>query len=609
MKRVFSLILILILMLGLAAPASAAKAKAAVMRLQLAEGSVTVMDAGGKVLTYQKDMRLYSGYTVSTDSAGSAYILLDDTKAVKLDRNTTVTIKKSGRKLQVKVKAGQLFFNVTAPLASNEALEVRTSSMIVGIRGSSGIVSTKQVIFLTGHGVVYCGGSSYALSGGKGFQPQRGVFTAGIHDYPSFALREVRDDSRLQSQIRGEGIYVVDQLIDEIPAAAERDEKERRDASRGAAEPPQSAAPVPAFGSGGSGSESETFTITWMNGKTVLGIDQVAKGKFPFWSGDTPWKEADAGYTYEFNGWEPVIVAAESDATYSASFIATPKTYTITWQDYDGTVIDKTTVPYGEMPSHNPAVREGDGTHTYTFSGWTPALSPVSGDAVYTASYTADAVVHTITWRDYDGTLIDTTTVPYGEIPSHAAPTRAADKENTYSFSGWTPSLAAVTKDTTYTAAYTASAREYTITWKRDDGSVIDTTSVAYGDTPSHAAVSKAGSDTYSYEFIGWDKPLTAVTGDTTYTAEFEKVYDFKAIIPTGSEHVVSFRSEGGRQITTAKAGEEFTFYLSGDIAYVKLNGHTLEKTVHEAKVVDADLKEYTFIVPEDPVIEITVNK
>jgi hypothetical protein len=92
------------------------------------------------------------------------------------------------------------------------------------------------------------------------------------------------------------------------------------------------------------------------------------------------------------------------------------------------------------------------------------------------------------------------------------------------------------------------------------------------------------------------------VTGNTTYTAEFEKVYDFKAIIPTSSYHTVSFRTEGGKEITTAKAGEIFTFYLSGDIDYVTLNGDILEQTEYVDKVVEASTYEYTFTVPEDPV-------
>ena len=82
MKRLLTLILALVLLIGLAMPASAAKARAATMRLEVVEGSVTVKDAGGVELVFSKDMRLYSGYSVSTGDNSSAYISLDDEKAI-----------------------------------------------------------------------------------------------------------------------------------------------------------------------------------------------------------------------------------------------------------------------------------------------------------------------------------------------------------------------------------------------------------------------------------------------------------------------------------------------------------------------------------------------
>ena len=145
-------------------------------------------------------------------------------------------------------------------------------------------------------------------------------------------------------------------------------------------------------------------------------------------------------------------------------------------------------------------------------------------------NYTQTVTTHTVTWKNYDGTVLETdTNVVSGTMPSYdsAEPTKPADAQYTYTFAGWTPTVSAVTGDVTYTATYTSSLREYTITWKMDDGTVIDTTTVAYGETPTHAAPAKSLSGTaqyrYYYEFTGWDRDLAAVDGDAEYTAQFEQ--------------------------------------------------------------------------------------
>ena len=63
---------------------------------------------------------------------------------------------------------------------------------------------------------------------------------------------------------------------------------------------------------------------------------------------------------------------------------------------------------------------------------------------------------YTITWLNDDGSIIDTTTVERGVVPTHAAPTKAATAGFTYTFAGWTPEIAAAIADATYTATYTA---------------------------------------------------------------------------------------------------------------------------------------------------------
>lgn len=68
---------------------------------------------------------------------------------------------------------------------------------------------------------------------------------------------------------------------------------------------------------------------------------------------------------------------------------------------------------------------------------------------------------YTIIWANYDGTVLETDTVPEGQTPTYdgATPTRAADDQYTYTFKGWDKTVVVATADATYTAQYTQTAR------------------------------------------------------------------------------------------------------------------------------------------------------
>ncbi len=282
--------------------------------------------------------------------------------------------------------------------------------------------------------------------------------------------------------------------------------------------------------------KKNSYTITWQNEDGSL-IDQaiVEYGQIPAHA--NPVKQNTAEYTYTFAGWTPAVVAVTGDATYKATFTATKNSYTITWQDENGSLIDQTTVEYGQIPAHADPVKLNTAEYTYTFAGWTPTVAAVTGNATYKATFTATKNSYTITWQDENGSLIDQTTVEYGQIPAHADPVKLNTAEYTYTFAGWTPVVLAVTGNATYKATFTATKNSYTITWQNEDGSLIDQTTVEYGVVPTHTDPVKQNTAEYTYTFAGWTPTVLAVTGNATYRATFSA---------TKNKYLITFRNDDG---------------------------------------------------------------
>ena len=80
-----------------------------------------------------------------------------------------------------------------------------------------------------------------------------------------------------------------------------------------------------------------TYTITFENADgTELQSGFAAEGATPAYNGETPAKDADDYYTYTFSGWTPSLVAVAADATYTAGFTQTARSYDISIQPPTG---------------------------------------------------------------------------------------------------------------------------------------------------------------------------------------------------------------------------------------------------------------------------------
>ena len=156
-----------------------------------------------------------------------------------------------------------------------------------------------------------------------------------------------------------------------------------------------------------------------------------------------------------------------------------------------------------------------------TFVGWTINDVPVvnlpkgsTGDVTISANWSINTF--TITWLNCDGSILEKDfNVPYGSTPSYdgATPTFDGGSEYTYTFTGWSPSVATVKNNAIYTATYSKTANQYSVSLINDFadyGIVEGAGQYSYGTTVTISAIAFDG-----YAFDGWYENDNCISKDS----------------------------------------------------------------------------------------------
>ena len=122
---------------------------ATTMRLLDYEGTVEIERPEGTSPADMKNIRMESGEAIITGDGSRASIGLDDSKVITLDENSRAEFTKGSGKLELTLTKGQLLFDVQEKLKENESFDIKTSTMVIGIRGTIGVVSVMPVNAVT----------------------------------------------------------------------------------------------------------------------------------------------------------------------------------------------------------------------------------------------------------------------------------------------------------------------------------------------------------------------------------------------------------------------------------------------------------------------------
>ena len=264
------------------------------------------------------------------------------------------------------------------------------------------------------------------------------------------------------------------------------------------------------------------------NGETVEEQD-VFYGQYPDADRINVYRAEDDSCTYQFNGWNPVVMPATQDAEYTACFVPIRKRFNVRYVNFNGYELQSEELEYGMVPTYNgknPS-RPNNLEYSYRFVGWDKVLNPVTSDVAFTAVFDSVVIKYSVAFCNFDGTILYSDSLSYGAIPVYqgSVPTRTTTEQYSYVFTHWNDSIKPISGKTVFIAMYDSLLNQYSVTVNAVNGEVYGSGVYYYGDTAVLIAVPHDDCD-----FVGWsngevsDTIEIEVSKDSTLTAFFRHV-------------------------------------------------------------------------------------
>ena len=270
---------------------------------------------------------------------------------------------------------------------------------------------------------------------------------------------------------------------------------------------------------------------------TLLYKTDIPVGTYAVYEGAQPTKQSTEMYDYTFTTWDKPLNNIVKDTVFYAQFQNHPKEFKVTFQNYNFSVLYVTNVARGETAHFIGAAptRKNDEKNSYTFAGWDKPTTNIQEDTVFTAQYDETPVDYQVTFKNYDGTLLYTTYVAYGESAQYKGiePKKEGTNKIDYVFTGWSDSIEFITEDTEVYAEFKQVPVTFEVTFVNYNQTLLYKDYVAYGGKAEYFGnpPAREPDDNWVYIFNGWDKDLTNIVEDRIITAQYrkeERVYTVK---------------------------------------------------------------------------------
>lgn len=241
---------------------------------------------------------------------------------------------------------------------------------------------------------------------------------------------------------------------------------------------------------------------------TLLQTNTVNYGDTATYNGATPAHEKEKNTIWSFVGWDKNLENITEDTIFTAQYDK-QIFHNVCFMNYsENRILWSSLVIDGDT-----AVYQGEELDD-RFISWDKSLENITKDTIFYALYEApeDASICNVTFRNYDGSLLDIEQVEKGRYVTYkgVTPCRPSTSKTLYEFIGWDKSLGSIAQNLTVYAQYNA-INLYSVKFVDNTytNTVLWSTLVKEGDTAVYVGPDFNGS------LAGWDKSLENITEDT----------------------------------------------------------------------------------------------
>lgn len=211
----------------------------------------------------------------------------------------------------------------------------------------------------------------------------------------------------------------------------------------------------------------ERYTCYFYNyDGTYLYETLVKAGESAIYLGPTPTRPDEGEVKYTFIGWDKSTRDIHSQTSFIATYSSANPTFVVKFLNYDGTLLDIKQVPYGDTVAYDGPTpsKPSENDKSYRFVRWDKPLENITEDTEIHALFESDARLVTVRYLNADGTVLQSSNIPYGNIPTYSGktPTKESEGRIGYVFDKWSISGEPAYINTDIVAIFKEVERNYT---------------------------------------------------------------------------------------------------------------------------------------------------